>query len=182
MRRLAHSAGRHGRGARNGTPRRGPRRRESETCLRGYATVFHCGVADICELGLCELGDSEPTWGTHHLQEALILRPCRQCCGLPLPQSASASAVRRRSRQRRASRSRGRSPEQASEQNAIEARCIRWCVPMTARSTSVGAVLLRAVLPQLAVVLLSLSFKSCGCDLTAVPIARMPVVVDGPKT
>ena len=91
MRRLAHSAGRHGRGARNGTPRRGPRRRESETCLRGYATVFHCGVADICELGLSELGDSEPTWGTHHLQEALIFRPSRQCCGLPLPQSASAS-------------------------------------------------------------------------------------------
>ena len=31
-------------------------------------------------------------------------------------------------------------------------------------------------------VLLSLSFKSCGCDLTAVPIARVPVLVDGPKT
>ena len=39
---------------------------------------------------------------------------------------------------------------------------------MTARSTSVGAVLLRAVLPQLAVVLLSLPFKSCGWDLTVV--------------
>ena len=50
------------------------------------------------------------------------------------------------------------------------------------RRTSAGAVLLWAVLPQLAVVLLSLSFKSCGCDLTAVPIARVPVVVDGPKT
>ena len=53
---------------------------------------------------------------------------------------------------------------------------------MTARSTSAGAVLLWAVLPQLAVVLLSLSFKSCECDLTAVPIARVPVLVDGPKT
>ena len=50
------------------------------------------------------------------------------------------------------------------------------------RRTSAGAVLLWAVLPQLAVVLLSLSFKSCGCDLTAVPIARVPVLVDGPKT
>ena len=53
---------------------------------------------------------------------------------------------------------------------------------MTATSISAGAVLLWAVLPQLAVVLLSLSFKSCGCDLTAVPIARVPVLVDGPKT
>ena len=74
------------------------------------------------------------------------------------------------------------SRSKASEQNAIEARCIRWCVLMTATSTSAGAVLLWAVLPQLAVVLLSLSFKSCGCDLTAVPIARVPVLVDGPKT
>jgi hypothetical protein len=45
---------------------------------------------------------------------------------------------------------------------------------MTATSTSAGAVLLRAVLPQLAVVLLSLPFKSCGWDLTVVPIARVP--------
>ena len=45
---------------------------------------------------------------------------------------------------------------------------------MTATSTSAGAVLLRAVLPQLAVVLLSLPFKSCGWDLTAVPSRQLP--------
>ena len=45
---------------------------------------------------------------------------------------------------------------------------------MTATSTSAGAVLLRAVLPQLAVVVLSLSFKSCGWDLIVVSTARVP--------
>ena len=66
------------------------------------------------------------------------------------------------------------SRSKASEQNAIEARCIRQCVLMTATSTSAGAVLLWEVLPQLAVVLLSLPFKSCGWDLSVVPIARVP--------
>ena len=62
------------------------------------------------------------------------------------------------------------SRSKASEQNAIEARCIRWCVLMTARSTSAGAVLLWAVLPQLAVVLLSLSFKSWSVLLSQLQI------------
>ena len=62
------------------------------------------------------------------------------------------------------------SRSKASEQNAIEARCIRWCVLMTATSTSAGAVLLRAVLPQLAVVLLSLSFKSWSVLLSQLQI------------
>ena len=45
---------------------------------------------------------------------------------------------------------------------------------MTARSTSVGALLLRAMVSQLAVVLLSPPFKSCGWDLTAVPPRQLP--------
>ena len=45
---------------------------------------------------------------------------------------------------------------------------------MTARSTSVGALMLRAMMSQLAVVLLSPPFKSCGWDLTAVPPRQLP--------
>ena len=41
-------------------------------------------------------------------------------------------------------------------------------------TTSGGALLLEAVVPQLAVVLLSLPFKSCGWDLTVVPTSRVP--------
>ena len=73
-------------------------------------------------------------------------------------------------------------PSKALEQNAIEARCIRQCVLMTATSTSAGAVLLWAVLPQLAVVLLSLPFKSCGWHLTVVPSSsRSGVAAHGPR-